>query len=346
MFKDVFVLKKNSYHVKMMKYIWNLEYHDFSHMCPYWWLSVFNHIIFLPLFCIKSFLKGIRLLANFIGSFFEAVTDYYEQKKVDNYRTLAKEIVEDPKKILKLTDRERNEVYYHINDYESLQKIKNYYWSEKNKNDRDKEIKKQKKEEIKITQSFEELVKKINDDEAANITALEDQRRYLREQERIKEEAERQRKIRNKQKITRILKIIKPALTYGAYIVGTFLVGIFLYYFVMFIRWFYTVTSEISSEKWHEMVSVFWLLFKITITTGIISIIWYFLFKFAHRMKFSMNLPFFGVSNKAIKLISFILKPFLFIFLKFIRFIKFIKNGILLIIQMIKNECPAIKWQD
>lgn len=55
MFKDVFVLKKTSWHVKMMKYIWNLDYKSFSHMCPYWWLSVFNVLVaFIPFFLVKE----------------------------------------------------------------------------------------------------------------------------------------------------------------------------------------------------------------------------------------------------------------------------------------------------
>lgn len=52
MFKDVFVLRKNAWHSRLMHYIWGLRYHDFSHICPYFWLSIFNVIIspiFLPL---------------------------------------------------------------------------------------------------------------------------------------------------------------------------------------------------------------------------------------------------------------------------------------------------------
>lgn len=68
MFKDVFVLKKTSWHVKMMKYIWNLDYKSFSHMCPYWWLSVFNVLIaFIPVFLVK---EGYRLLKWILPAFF------------------------------------------------------------------------------------------------------------------------------------------------------------------------------------------------------------------------------------------------------------------------------------
>lgn len=51
MFKDTFVLKKNAWHMKLMTYIWGLKHYHFSHLCPYFWLSIFNVIIspvFLP----------------------------------------------------------------------------------------------------------------------------------------------------------------------------------------------------------------------------------------------------------------------------------------------------------
>lgn len=37
-FKDTFVLKRNAWHVKLMKQIWGYNYYDFSNMCPYFWL--------------------------------------------------------------------------------------------------------------------------------------------------------------------------------------------------------------------------------------------------------------------------------------------------------------------
>lgn len=42
---DIFVLKKNSWHTKLMKFIWNYNYTDFPNMCPYFWLTVFNCLL-------------------------------------------------------------------------------------------------------------------------------------------------------------------------------------------------------------------------------------------------------------------------------------------------------------
>jgi hypothetical protein len=42
----IFTLKKDAWHAKLMKYIWNLDHTDFTHMCPYFWLSIANFFIF------------------------------------------------------------------------------------------------------------------------------------------------------------------------------------------------------------------------------------------------------------------------------------------------------------
>lgn len=355
MFKDVFVLKKTSWHVKMMKYIWNLNYYDFSHMCPYWWLTVFNHIVFIPIFIVKSIYKGCSMLANFIGSWFEALMDYYEQKRVDNYRTLAKKLIEDPKKVLRLSDSERQRVYNYM-EWDDLNVIRSYYNNAQSENNYKKQIAEQKKEEQKIQKTYEEAVKSINDNKAANLASLEAQKEYLREQERIREEAERQRRIRNKQKITRILKIVKPILTYGAYTIGTLLVLIAVYYFGVFVVWSYTKLSEVKHSTYVEILNYLWLICKVIFAIGICALIIYFLVKWIGKqiskikisdVEIEINIPNFGIRKFFSKMIHYLIFPFDIMINKgIIPFFRAIKNGIKLVIQMIKNECPAIKWED
>lgn len=48
MFKDIFTLKKTSWHAKYMYWIWNFYPEEFRNMCPYFWLSVFN-VVFSPI---------------------------------------------------------------------------------------------------------------------------------------------------------------------------------------------------------------------------------------------------------------------------------------------------------
>ena len=338
-----------------MKYIWNLDYYDFSHMCPYWWLTVFNHIVFIPIFIVKSAYKGFSMLANFIGSWFEALMDYYEQKRVDNYRTLAKKLIEDPKKVLRLSDSERQRVYDYM-EWDEVKAVKSYYYKVQAENDSKKQIAEQKKEEQKIQKTYEEAVKSINDNKAANLVSIEAQKQYLKEQERIREEVERQRRIRNKQKITRILKIVKPVLTYGAYIIGTLLVLIAVYYLGVFVVWSYTKLSEVKHSTYVEILNYLWLICKVIFAIGICALIIYFLVKWIGKqiskikipdVEIEINIPSFGIRKFFSKMIDYLVLPFNIIINKgIIPFFRAIGNGIKLIIQMIKNECPAIKWED
>lgn len=64
MIKDVFVFKKNSWHAKLMKFVWGYTTNDFRNMCPYFWLSVFNVVFILPILIVKLFGLFIYLLVK------------------------------------------------------------------------------------------------------------------------------------------------------------------------------------------------------------------------------------------------------------------------------------------
>jgi hypothetical protein len=66
MFRDVFVLKKAAWHCRLMRYIWGLSHDDFSHICPYFWLSIFNVIVSPVLLPIMF---GFRSILPFIGKY-------------------------------------------------------------------------------------------------------------------------------------------------------------------------------------------------------------------------------------------------------------------------------------
>lgn len=74
MIKDVFVLKKGSWHSRLMKYTWNLSHKDFSHICPYFWLSIFN-VIICPVFLPLKFLfkKCLPFVGMYVGLFLKWV---------------------------------------------------------------------------------------------------------------------------------------------------------------------------------------------------------------------------------------------------------------------------------
>lgn len=45
MFAETFKLKKSSWHLSLMKWIWGYDSHDFYNLCPYFWLTILNLFI-------------------------------------------------------------------------------------------------------------------------------------------------------------------------------------------------------------------------------------------------------------------------------------------------------------
>lgn len=87
--------------MSMMTYIWGLKHYDFSHICPYFWLSIFNLIIIIPLFLIKLVFKTI--LYNGIASTIESL-DNYAGKLRKSKLTKQLEWARDPNKQYRIFD--------------------------------------------------------------------------------------------------------------------------------------------------------------------------------------------------------------------------------------------------
>jgi ABC-type multidrug transport system fused ATPase/permease subunit len=92
MFNEGFSFKKNAWHAKLMKYIWGFESKEFTHMCPYFWLSVFNVIIsplFLPIrfifwtiipkFILFPIWAGFKEFCNIIDKYGKKLGETYEK---------------------------------------------------------------------------------------------------------------------------------------------------------------------------------------------------------------------------------------------------------------------------
>lgn len=86
MFIEVFKLKKDSWHAKMIKTMWNLNYNDFSHMCPYFWLGVFSVIIFPLYYILRPIVRGIEWIVDKIEMWNENQKEKYYQKLIKKYR--------------------------------------------------------------------------------------------------------------------------------------------------------------------------------------------------------------------------------------------------------------------
>ncbi len=127
MIKDVFVLRKSSWHMKLMKWIWNLDYRDFSHICPYFWMSVAN-VIIVP---IVAFFRGlVWLLKHTIDWIIDAIEACVENR----YQRWVDSIKDNPDEFLsksaKLCKKDYNEISNLLFDYnrfpDPVQRLKYY----------------------------------------------------------------------------------------------------------------------------------------------------------------------------------------------------------------------------
>lgn len=63
MYKE-FTLSKDSWHAKLMKFMWKIDHTDFTHVCPYFWLSVLNVITVVCFWPLILIWLGISWLFN------------------------------------------------------------------------------------------------------------------------------------------------------------------------------------------------------------------------------------------------------------------------------------------
>lgn len=104
MIKDVFKLKKDSWHLKLMNFIWGYNERDFPNMCPYFWLSVLNCIIVIIigipylLYKLSKILLGKPLMAvidwlfKSINTTDKKVQVYCDTKRDDWYNNYIKRL--------------------------------------------------------------------------------------------------------------------------------------------------------------------------------------------------------------------------------------------------------------
>ncbi len=108
MIKDVFQLKKNSWHAKLMKFTWNLDTRDFSYMCPYFWLTAFN-VIFIPVILL---LKGFVKIVVFVIDKIEEINDIRSEQWNQAYYHILKHNPDEQLKLLRMDfDNKKNRKY-------------------------------------------------------------------------------------------------------------------------------------------------------------------------------------------------------------------------------------------
>lgn len=118
MIKDVFVLKRKSFWTWMMKYIWDIHYSEFSHMCPFFWLSILNILIIPFVLFVKTIFQGISLIALPLFAYLEEVLPTpSNRKRALNAKTTTIEL--NPEELEKFTLRI---IHCHVLHKDSLTK--------------------------------------------------------------------------------------------------------------------------------------------------------------------------------------------------------------------------------
>lgn len=337
MFKDTFKLKKSSWHVKLMKYTLNLNYCDFDHLCPYFWLTIFNIIIF-PVFGPIKFLIKI-VLGTWFKALFEYITDKLESYK-ENKR---QKLIEKYKLLFQIKNEVIEYNYDAMNRNKYIRKAFYSLTSEEQDQVENEVFTIRKQREKEKTFILKSVLKKETDEEV-------EKRKLL----------EKQRKIAIKQKITKIVIVVKPLIRLFIYAIAAITIAIALYYFYKLI----IILTEIKPRYYIDIgkIILVWLLSGLSlyllinglnfIVSKIIATKNNKLYK--RKVLLESSKKKFRKQSKIVKNIKSILKyiflPFTLIFKIIIKFFikmyRSLKKFIQITKQIYKKECPAINWED
>jgi hypothetical protein len=350
----IYHLKKDGFLVKIMRYIWGFDYHDFSHMCPFFWLSVFNLIIIIPYFCICKTLLGLKLVGKWLGKHAVLISEVIDEKigdwdKRQHERYLERLEKKQFKDVSKLTSDKIRKIQKIVPHTEKNLDLLTLLWEkyeenleakEKRESERRMELAQQKrlqKEADKI-QEFKSKAKDMSEDEIQHIIATKGYWKYLSDYQASQEELELAKKKEAKRKINHALKIVKPILTYSAYTVGSIVAMGGLYFLGKFLIWFVNFIGNQDYTGFWSMCKevLIWLGIGL-IGIGILLLIGYFILKPLFRLMAEWD-----ISGK----IGDTLEPIINVIWRIIKY-PFVKIWKLvdLIVTMIKNECPPIKWE-
>lgn len=280
MFVESFKLRKNSWHMSLMTYIWGFRARDFSHICPYFWLSILNLIIIIPYFVLR--IVFAKFLWGGLGWLIDGMSEYLTRVEERKFAELYSSVKVDPlakEEALHLCTNEW---------YKFTQSFKYVDWD--------------------LYQEMEDrrrtvLILKVERKEAAEIKSYE-------------------RTIKRKARITKLVNFIRPLLTLLAWALGAAVIGFvgwILYYVVLFFMHIHYHINLYAVLKWIGIVVGF-----ILLIWAIIRVVGWLVLKMKCTIRPSW--------------MRHLLKPFKWFFQGIGLLIK-------IIVQMIKNNCPAIDWE-
>jgi len=450
MFSEGFHFKKTAWHAKLMRYTWGFRPQDFSHMCPYFWLSVFNVVIapaFIPLkFTIKTIIfkwlfKGIfysfkwlfKKLEQFITYLSDLSQEWaaasqkkYEEEEYERIRKIKESALE---KIRKIPEKYRQIIlrgdafnYYDVRNFipdDIKGKFRKKAWLKWYKafikfHSIDEESSKtiilkakeidleelKKKQDLAKTKeaeeakghaakyenaratwaakldSEEEKQKKLQreaaklEQEELRKAAKELKEREDAEKKRLRDIAKKEKIIKNKQKINKILKIAKPIAKVFIWVIGGVVALFGLYGLYLFLSFIFELFGNVEHKTYSTIGE--WILGFLIIAAGcgLAYVIIVFLITLAAKVKLpsiSINLPKVKIPipsinwDKVLKPCNIILKAiydilcyiwkvlykgFKGLLWPFVQFWRGIVTLGKIIKQTYKNECPPIYWDD
>lgn len=348
MFKEVFRLRPKSWHARLMKRMWNLDHYDFSHMCPYFWLSVFNVILMYLLqgWLLILIFKGLKWLLQGIGTALDMLSEYLEEVK-------ERQKEREEEKARRLID----ELFHQIQEKSPtvLKRIASANFFERKWND---PLRRAWERFQKITAPDEVEVISNHIREFRPILTMPKEREpsiqddYFHEQVRKREkeraEQKRLRMIAAKRRINAILRITKPIVTFLAYCAGAFMILVVLWLIWLAIKAMGRVEHETYREVGHITLQIFmWIAIGVS-TVVVFILLWKHLFSKIRIRLPRINLPEMSeeTEEKISNLFRNIWKPFKWFFRLLGKVFKAIGEFFALCIQMFKNQCPPIEWVD
>lgn len=313
MIKDVFKLKKRGWYTRLVKWMWNIDYRDFSHMCPFFWLAVLSVLILVPYSIVRAI---IFLCADFFDGIGENVRKAREASRERNnekWGIVMKERRDKGRQVG--TDEEllkdfAEKLYYHWDEDHCLPKDYEGVWDYVSDEKRD---------------AIHKLIEQIREERKA----------VLQNRARLRAEAierERLAMIARKARINRIVSYAKPIgkgfliLLAGA---SAIVVLYFLYKGFMWLTTLKAVVWAVAGWTILALALLALLIFGLTkVKWGTVR----FEFKMSCTWKRRWTSFFMGIYK-------YIIYPIWWIF-----------KGIAKIFQatfmVVKNECPAIEWED
>lgn len=308
MFKDVFKLKKKSWYMWLMKYIWGLDYYDFSHVCPVFWITIINIVIF-PF---TAVVKLVCKLFNYLSAIHIRKSNEKSELKYKFREELIDKIKRDPiilkDYITKIVQREEGDIKKLPKVYRGLYN-EIYYYSNDD-----------------FRTKFVQLRREI---EAKREEILEEKRQQLRK----KAAADYQSMLKRKQMIAKLVKYTKP-LGQGILIILSlllvYLIGLGIYHL-------FKSVGNIS----HKNLIIALQAMVIILVGGILTFSLYKIIEIIidYICTKTRNTRIDSVSSKPrVNYLIFIVKPFIW-------FGKGIASIVGIGIQIAKNNCPGIEWE-